>query len=366
MEFLITSLVSGVIGLILGVILEQPLADLKELAIHSWKRFTFGPKHPVKPIETLSFGNLPSTWLVLDGEGELEYTPDTIECHFDPREVDLPSDLLELKRQIQREEEEKRERGLPYRWDGPIYSLQRFLISRTALEENISLQLWFGPSSYFTFLATNMSLDKTILDEGNPIPLREKYFQQVDWYRPREFFSNSFGVDLAIITSDEYLLITERSELVGSRPGEFNISANEGLSRMLDRSEQSDAPDLYRCGIRGAAEELGIGLRRSDITFLTFGVDTQYSQWGLLGFAKTDQRLQQILLWRGAGVKDKWENTKIHPVQFRPDTVTQFVLSNTPWAPGALACIYHALVHEFGRAKVEAAITKYSKMKNPA
>jgi hypothetical protein len=352
--------------MIITVLFEEPLNRIKERTLRLLKRLTYRPKYLSAPLNRFRFGNLITPWIVLDGDGTFEYMPETIECYYDPNKEDLPPDLLERKKQIQQQEQEKEQRGLPYRWNGRRYRLDKLVIGRTELEENLRLQLYFGASDYYTFLAANMSLDeRTSFDEGN-LTLREKYLQGVDWHKPAKFFSNAFGVNLAILTSDKYLIIAERSESVGSRPGQFNISVNEGLSRDLDRGDQSDAPDVYRCAIRGAIEELGIGLRRPEICFLSFGVDTQHSQWGLLGMARVDQRMDQILRMRGAGVKDKWENSKLHAVPFEIDAVIRFVLSNGPWAAAAPACIYHTLVHEFKRPKVDVAITKYSRKSSGA
>lgn len=245
-------------------------------------------------------------------------------------------------------------------WNGIRYNLDGFSLDRTPLEENLSLQLRFRPTDYFTFLATNMSLDAETKDDGKVISFREKYLSGADWQKPVRFFSNSFGVNLAVVTSDSYIVLTRRSGTVGSRPGAYNVSVNEGLSRLLDRSDRSDAPDVYRCAIRGAAEELGIELKRSDISLLSFGVDKQYCQWGLLGMAKANRRAEEILRrWR-AGVKDKWESPEVYAIPFDTDSVVQFVLSRDPWAAAGLACIYHVLVHQFGRPRVEAAIREHS------
>jgi hypothetical protein len=269
----------------------------------------------------------------------------------------LPEDLAERKNQVQKQQEENRRKGLPFLWNGERYSLDRFRISRDGLEEYISLELWFKLSDYYTFLATNMGLDEE--------PLRSKYLQGVNWYSPIQFFSNSFGTSLAVITKDLYLIVTQRSTSVGSRPGEYNISMNEGLSRSLDRSIQGHAPDVYRCASRGLSEELGLSehhdFKPYDIVFLSFGVDTHYAQWGLLGMIKVNKTAEDIQQWRAAGVKDKWENHTLHFIKFDLDSVVPFVLSHGPWGPSGLACLYHTLVHEFKRHKVEQAIKKYSK-----
>lgn len=360
-EFIISLLVGGLVGVIITVLVEEPLKRAQERAVHVLKRLVHRPTYSPRALEVFRFGDLATSWIVLDGDGVSEYTPETIECYYGPNAEDLPPDLTARKKQIQQLEEEKEQQGLPYRWNGRRYSLERFAIERTELEENLCLRLFFRPSDYYTFLATNMSLDDEALSDERSTTLRDEYLHEVDWSKPVNFFANSFGVNIAVVTSDRYLIITQRSESVGSRPGRFSISVNEGLSRDLDRGDQSDAPDMYRCAMRGAIEELGIGLRRSDICFLSFGVDTQYCQWGLLGVARTDQGIDRILRMRGAGVKDKWENSELYPVPFEVDAVVRFIMANGPWASAAPACIYHALVHEFNRTKVDASIAKHSR-----
>ncbi len=218
----------------------------------------------------------------------------------------------------------------------------------------MTLDLWFRPSDYYTFLATNQSLKDNAL--------REKYLKDADWQSPVRFFSNSFGVSLVIITSDNYTLFTQRGKNLGSRPGEFNTSASEGLSKALDHKSNNQAPDLYHCASRGITEELGLhepdDFKRSDIILLSIGVDTHYSLWGLRGIAKVNRTIEEIVqLWK-SGVKDKLENMRIHPLKFEPEAVAHFVFAHSPWTPSGLACIYHALVHEHGRKRVDEAIKR--------
>ena len=62
----------------------------------------------------------------------------------------------------------------------------------------------FPNSHYYTFLATNMSLKDPAL--------REKYLADVDWSETVPYFSHSFGVSLAVVTSDGYTLFTQRGK----------------------------------------------------------------------------------------------------------------------------------------------------------
>jgi len=316
---------------------------------------TSPPHNTITTSPYFSFGHLQTTWIVVDGDGTEEYKQENIRTHFDPRPDKLPDDLAARREHIQKQQEENRQHGRPFQWNGERYSLDRFIISRSSTEENITLDLWFKPSDYYTFLATNQSLK----DES----LREKYLQEADWQSPVRFFSNSFGVSLMIITSDHHTLFTQRGKDLGSRPGEYNISVSEGLSKSLDHSAYRQAPDIFYCASRGITEELGLcqpdDFKTSDIILLSLGVDTLYSLWGLRGMVKINQTIEEVTRHWNSGVKDKLENARIHPVKFDLHTIVPFVFSHEPWTPSALVCLYHTLVHEFGRKKVDEAIGRY-------
>jgi len=302
-----------------------------------------------------SFGPLKTTWIVVDGNGTSEYLPQHIQSHYDPRPDPLPEELLVRRKWVEEQHERNRSEGKPFQWNGERYSLDRFVISRDPADEEMVLGLWFKPSDYYTYLATNISLKDQ--------PLREKYLQSADWQSPVRYFSHSFGVSLVVITSDHYTLLTQRGRDLGSRPGDYNTSVSEGLSRPLDSSTHGPAPDMYRCASRGLTEELGLiegeDFHREDIIFLSFGVDTQYAQWGLRGMVKVQKQVEEIVSYWNAGVKDKVENVRIFPLSFKLETLVPFVFAHTPWAPAGLVCLYHALVHEFGRKQVHKAVERY-------
>jgi len=294
-----------------------------------------------------SFGKLETTWKTLDGDGKGIYLPQHIHSHYIPFVQELPKELQERRDKIQQEQERKREQGLPFFWNGEIYALDRFVIGREPANENMTLDLWFRPSDYYTFLATNMSLKEP--------ELREKYLANIHWHEAIPYFSHSFGVSLAVITSDEYVIFTQRGKNVGSRPGTYETGVVEGLSRPVDRSTSGEAPDVYRCACRGLAEELGlyesIDFSVSDIIFLSFGVDTRYSLRGLTGMVKVRTSMEKLMSRWNNGVRDKFENQKLFPIPFTPKDVVAFAYSHQPFAPGPT--LYYALIHEFGLTMVE-------------
>jgi hypothetical protein len=46
------------------------------------------------------------------------------------------------------------------------------------------------------------------------------------------------------------------------------------------------------------------------------------------------------------------ENKKLFAVPFTPEDVCAFVFSHGPWGAGALMGVYHTLVHEFGKGRI--------------
>ena len=300
-----------------------------------------------------SFGKLKTTWRILDGDGVGAYLPHHIRSHYIPFAEELPEELQSRRTNIQKEQEQKKEHGSPFLWNGDIYSLDRFVIGREPVHEDMTLDLWFRPSDYYTFLATNMSLKEP--------DLREKYLSNVDWYEPDPYFSHSFGVSLAVVTSDGYTLFTRRGKNVGILPGTYETSVVEGLSRPIDRGTNGDAPDVYRCACRGLAEELGLresaDFSASDITFLSFGVSTQYALWALRGIVKTKRTVGDLVALWDNGVKDKFENQDVLSIPFTPEDVVPFVFTHQSFS--LKPTLYHALVYEFGRARVNSVLSSY-------
>jgi len=302
--------------------------------------------------ECFSFGKLKTTWKTLDGDGRSLYLPQHIRSHYIPFAQELPEELQVRRDHIQQEQEQKREQGFPFFWNGQIYALDRFVIGREPTNEDMTLDVWFRPSDYYTFLATNMSLKEP--------ELREKYLADVDWSEAIPYFSNSFGVSLTVVTSDGYTVFTQRGKSVGTRPTVYDTSVIEGLSRPIDRGTIGEAPDVYRCACRGLAEELGlyesVDFSVADIIFLGFGVDTRYALRGLNGMVKIKKSIEKLLLRWDNGARDKFENHKLFPVPFAPKDVVSFAYAHLPFAPGPT--VYNALVHEFGRSMVEDAFDR--------
>ena len=283
------------------------------------------------------------------------YLPHHIHAHYIPAALELPEEIQARKERIAQEQEERKAQGDSYQWNGERYNLVKFNIGRDPADEDMILGLWFRPSDYYTFLATSaIAQDQT---------MREKYLADTEWDEAIPLFAHSFSMLLTLLTSDGYTILVQRGKSLGCRPNVFDVSLAEGLSRPVDRSTTSQAPDVYRCAIRGLAEELGLhapaDFSPSDIQFLSFAVDTEFCMWGLFGTVKLQRRVEEVLENLRRSVRDRFENRRVFSVPFTPEEVCSFVFSHEPFSPGGLVCLYHALVHEFGREQVNSAISSY-------
>jgi len=305
-----------------------------------------------------SFGKIQTTSMVLDGNGEEAYVPGNIYTHYDPQPATFFEEVMQAKQHIEREERQKN----GSLWNSEKYHLSKIVVGREAIHEHMTLGLWLKPRDHYTGLATRRCLD----DPG----FREKYLHNHDWYDPLIGMSMSMGVDMTVISSDEQVLLTQRGLHQSVHQGMYNCSVSEAVSPLLDRSTTSQAPDLYRCASRGFAEEMGlqesVDFVSTDILFLSFTVDTHYALYGLRGMVKVNKSAEEMLQTWQTGVKDKRENRQMFAIPFTPHEVCSFVSSHQPFAPGGLVCLYHTLIHEFGREKVNAALSSFSTMQNPS
>ncbi len=149
-----------------------------------------------------------------------DYGPQEVHCFYE-RKKHLPPDLEEMRRNYARNvkaQEAKGILGLPY--DSPMYKLREFDAGYRNIidgEEVPNLRLRFGPTNYFSQIVTDLNV-------GDPV--REKYLARADSITecPVPEFSTILGVNLNIITADNYLVITERSRQAKVAGGRLHTS----------------------------------------------------------------------------------------------------------------------------------------------
>ncbi|MER8236184.1 hypothetical protein ACIRQY_23310 [Streptomyces sp. NPDC101490] len=350
-------IVGAVIGMLFAVLFQQPLQDSWFKVRRRWSAVLRSRRFRDEPDAswaTFALGPLRTSALIVEGDGETPISPPSVHIQVLDDEVVLPSEITHWREEIEAESARLRAEGKNPIWNGPRYAVESFAVSRTPLDEQPEVRLRLRPTDYYTFLAAQQ-LDRRLPDGTT---LRSRY---LDPDRPLEapaFLQCSLGVNIAVVTADDLLVVSRRSDQVRMAPGTWNSSVNEGVSRHIDSSGRS-APVLHSVAQRGMREELALEPHEYSLELLAFVLDVEKRQWSAHFYARLHDLTAQGLRSRlSRGVADRWEHQTIDLVPFRAATVAGYLLHTDRvhrWAPTAPALFHLALVHVHGRAAVERA-----------
>jgi isopentenyldiphosphate isomerase len=349
--------VGAVLGMLFAVLFQQPLQN-------AWYRMRTRSTSAVRSLRrreasgpvwrSFSMGPLHTSALIVEGDGETSIPAHAVSIQVLDEEVELPADMAGWRDEIEAESARLRAEGRTPLWNGPRYAVESFDVSRTALDEQPEVHLRLRPTDYYTFLAAQQ-LDRRLSDGTTP---RTRFLDPDDPLRAPAFLHCSFAVNVAVVTADDMVVVSRRSDRVRMAPGVWNSSVNEGLSRHIDSSGRS-APDLHAVARRGAREELSIEPHEYTLDLLAFVLDVDKRHWSAHFYARLKDLSQEGLQARmSRGVADRWEHQTIDYVPFRPAAVAMYMLRADRihrWAPLAPALFHLALVHVYGRTPVERA-----------
>jgi len=303
--------------------------------------------------ETLLIGGLTINVIVL---ARGRYGPKEIQCFYDGTAVPLMPEFERMKQDLVADLEQRKVNGeakIPH--NAETYKLQEFSTGYREMtngKEVPVLRLKFGPTDYFTQMVTDLNL-------GNPI--RERYAKAATvTEHPVLEFASMLGINLNVITQDDYLILTERSSQAFVAGGRLHTSVGENLLRPTDAGP-SGAPDPFRCALRGAQEELGIPLQDEDVVFSTFTVIPDFCQYSLIATIRIQQTRTEIEeRWRFAVPCDKWENRQLLFYPHTPDAIAQFTLSTwNRWFNVALAAVILSLLDRgYAKEQIDAAFSQ--------
>ena len=261
-------------------------------------------------------GRIIDDFVVVEGNGVETFAK--IATKEIPASVTLPPEAIAEKERITLELRDQENAHFRL-YNGDIYAFTNFRISRTEEDENACIDLEFNHSKYYEFLA----VDRLAKD---PV-FRSKYLaESIRKKKPK--YCLGFGIALTIVTADNKVVIPRRSENVSVWKNKFTISANEALSRVLDKNEKGQ-PDVYFAAQRAAKEELGVDIPVDAICFYALGFETISLQWALLGTVKTDLIAQDIEDSFRTTAKDKFEHSELRFIDFTPEAVIGFINENT-------------------------------------
>ncbi|WP_250030266.1 hypothetical protein [Paractinoplanes maris] len=349
--------VGAILGVLVSVMFEDTLLNVRKYFGRRFRRIKAKfvvavGREQEEASPTFSIGHVDTPLLIVEGDGEQVIDEQRVSVRIEPRFVEVPDEVAAWAHEIGKEQDRLEAEGRQRFWNGKNYAVKGLTISRTIDEERPEICLQLQESDYFTFLATKDH--ERHLSDGST--LRGKYIGDRDYEDVPPFMSSSFGTNVALISADDQLIVARRSNHVGSRPGVWNSSANEAMSRDLD-PDGRNPPDIYRVMRRGIREELGVDEREYLLELLAISLDTDMHQWGAL-FVGTLRSMKgsEVIAKRSRGVADKFENTELKLIPFDPDSVFRFI--GEEWdrnmlAPHTPALCYLALVNKFGRRQVE-------------
>lgn len=356
-------IVGAVIGLIVAVLFEDLLKKMRDNALGQLRRLMAKGTLPVTN-EEFRLGELQTSLIIVEGDGENVINEQAMRIIVESTNVALPEELDLWRQEVEHEQAVRKNTGRDFHWNGTTYAVSGFSVSRCGVDESPEICLRLKGADYFTFLATQQ-LDRSFKDGTTP---RTRYIEPYAPTETPDFMSASFGVYVAVVTADNLVVFSKRSQKVGVFPGLWDASANEALSRSLD-SQGRTPPNLYDVARRGLAEELCTDSTEYRLELLAFDIDRRTNQWGCM-FAAFMHELtgNELADRRSRGIPDKWEHDRQDYERFEVSAVIRYLLRDdrrNSWTPVAPALFYFTLVRKYGRSRVERetarAIQKLSK-----
>lgn len=354
--------ISAIVGAFVSIIVAFLLSKIKEWLVQI--RFRLSTKKsgmiilgPFLESEKMSIGNICLDFIVLQ---HANFDKSSIRCSYVDIEYPLKEEFKRLKQKLINDIEERERNGeqrVPY--NGLNYKLLEFDTSYREIIDGIEkeiLKLKFAPTDYFTQLITDLNTDSRYRNQI----ARETNLK----VNPVKEFASIVGINFNVITSDGYLIVTERSQYANVNAGIFHTSVAENMSRPIDAGSNTMAPDVFRCAVRGIKEELGLEVEETNIMFTTFGAYPKWCQYKLIGYTHIQENKEQVIrLHSTVEAKDKWENNKLHFVPCNPTSIAEFVATTIDrWYDIGLVCVVLSLFqkgythkeieHAFIKAKV--------------
>lgn len=297
-------------------------------------------------------GAIKTTFLITEAPDNPN-DPQWLSCECLPDPIALPDEIARLRTQVESEQQQALAAGRDHFWNGGTYGLAEIARLRSPGEERPQLRLTLHPSDYFRYLAVLRGLDRTFAEVGGvSTTLRERYLPNVNAERVVPHMSQSLAVAAAIVTSDDYVIVTRRHARLAAAPGFYSSSVNEALTR--DPADPNrDRPSPAAAVVRGAREELGLTIAESDIRYLSFGVDTRFYQWGIACMAETNLTAAAVRSSLSLGTKDgTYEHDAVFFVPLEIAPLLNFIAGRGPWASGGVSALVHTLAARHGREAV--------------
>ncbi len=207
-------------------------------------------------------------------------------------------------------------------FNGEKYALRGFNVSHDLFNGPPKLFLEFTVSDYVSRMATAACFDDLSVDD------KKRHVANYTPGFPGDY-SSTFGIMIAVVSSDGKLLFTRRSLRSAVNTGFWIASCSEGLS--VEDFNEKGVLDLYGCAWRGLNEELGIERSSSIEALLKISMltgDTSDWTWGMLGvldLSHTPGFEADVLKSKAESSVDGWELDQVMTVDLVPEMVGSFL-----------------------------------------
>lgn len=237
----------------------------------------------------------------------------------------VPTDGESLERDIEAEREAIA--SDPGRWNERKLGVDAVWDSRDPQTGRAILDIGFTPSDFASSNVIGDWWQKNVSTEMLDA------LDDNDLSRVISGMSHNFGLNATVRTSDNKLLLVERSGRISSGRKKLHISVNEGMQ--ASDIDANNRPDLIGTLIRGTQEELGIKVLAQDITLHSLILDASRYQWAVLGHIDLRERgvlASDVIEARMASAaEDWWENSKIFPIDCVPNVILEKLKNPAAW-----------------------------------
>jgi hypothetical protein len=364
-------LIGAILGVIATRLLDKPI-ERRQRAFSYWLR---GMVAKFRKIDIVSvaqdefrIGKWHIGWVTIEGSSSDPYTPNNVVCQVDPRPLVLPPDRQQKKDSIEETQAQLEKVNQKREFhNGPTVALEGIGRGQIGYTEEPFLILRLRPSDYYTFLATAMSLDEVITDQGKTT-VRDKYLRDLNYWAPIPEFASALSINLSLITSDGFIVVSKRAtEGIGGYQGYWAPPINECVNPVSDRSA-SGTVSLFITAQRGASQELNIEITEDELIFFTVGVDTHHYFYDVTGLIRSKSFTRDdIRARRSLGSKERWETEELKFLPHNVERVAEFMRETTKtdrWNPEGIVCLTQTLIVEFGAKATEQALKKYPPVKS--
>ena len=218
-----------------------------------------------------------------------------------------------------------------------VTNAEALALDEFAEEPNI-INFRYRPLRYFTYVGTNLSLDKKLFSGKT---LRETYGDLGSMLTPEGYLASRYskfvGTSTVIVTSDNKTILQRRSSKTAVVTGLMHVGLAEGMHRN-DKNEQEEI-DPVNTVLRGFWQELSdpgkrlpsLDINPSHIKTLALGISQQYLQADFAMLAQIPYEAADILE-RAKYARGKWERSNVFVADFKRANITR-LLKQYQWSP---------------------------------